>query len=103
MPQPWEDEELYSLLVEADGPAEVKESKIPRADHREPVTSEYPDYKLEETRVISVRIANDLYPNDPKFNSREEALEWAAEKYGRVLVAQYVPGRAFFRVPLKRG
>lgn len=79
-----------------DGPTELAADHVPTVDQETPFAS-YRDWKSEDTRVVSCRIANDTYPGR-RYNSREEAISDIKRSYGRILEANYVPGRAFFRV-----
>ena len=88
---------LVEELLEADGPAETTVHRVPTADQSVPV-ADYPDWTVFNTRIVTCRIANDLY-KDERFETRDEALAAMKVRYGRVLEANYVPGRAFFRVP----
>jgi hypothetical protein len=80
-----------------DGFTETHTDHVPTLDQEVPVAS-HPDWTRENTRVISCRIANDLYPKDERFESRGEALAAITKRHGKVVEANYVPGRAFFRV-----
>ncbi len=80
-----------------DGPAEhAADDAIPTLDQAEPSAS-YKDWNPQDTRIITCRIANDVYPGE-RFSSRDAALKAITERHGRVIEANYVPGRAFFRV-----
>lgn len=69
---------------------------VPTVDEAEPVAT-YPDWRKEDTVVLTYRIGNDIYPG--KFaETREEAKADATLIHGRVLEENYVQGRAFFRV-----
>ena len=80
-----------------DGPADLAEDFVPTLDAAEPVAT-YQTWRREDTRVISCRIGNDLYLKDERFETREEALRTITKRHGKVVEANYVPGRAFFRV-----
>lgn len=80
-----------------DGPTELQADHVPTVDQETPFAS-YKDWRAEDTRVITVRIANDMYPG-VRYESREEALTAVRRAHGRILEANYVPGRAFLRVP----
>lgn len=79
-----------------DGPTELAVDHIPTVDQAEPVAS-YSDWNKADTRLIVCRISNDVYPGE-RFESREEAVRVIGARHGRILEANYVPGRAFFRV-----
>ena len=89
-----------AALEMLDGFAETVTDYVPTMDQAEPVAT-HKDWVASQTRVISCRIANDLYMKDERFESRPEAYAAITKRYGRILEANYVPGRAFFRV--KRG
>ena len=90
-------EEVVDTLVEVDGPTVITHREQPTVDSDVPRSSDYPDWKMEDTFVVTATIANDFYKGR-RFESREDALAYYTGKYGKVLGAQYVPGRAFFRV-----
>ena len=77
---------------------DVQPDLVPTCDDGEPVAT-YRDWRPEFTRVLTYRIGNDLYPRDPRVESRDEAMADAVRRFGRVLEANFVPGRAFLRVP----
>lgn len=83
-------------LLVIDGPTHTASDFIPTADQDKPVAS-YPDWRPGDTRVITCRIANDVYPGK-RYESRDEALRAVTKAHGPVLEANYVPGRAFLRV-----
>jgi hypothetical protein len=92
-----DDHDTEDPLEILDGPTELAPPvRIPTVYSNEP-TATYHDWRPADTRVITCRIGNDLYPGE-RFESRDEALEAVKLRYGRVLEANYVPGRAFFRV-----
>lgn len=80
-----------------DGFAETHADHVPTMDQEVPVAS-HPDWTAASTRVISCRIANDLYTKDERFESRSEAYAVITKRHGKIVEANYVPGRAFFRV-----
>ena len=90
-PPPLEDD-----LEVVDGPTQVTPDHIPTADQQVPVAT-YVDWLPKDTQVVVCRIANDLYPGK-RYESRDAALVDVRRVYGRILEANYVPGRAFFRV-----
>ena len=79
-----------------DGPAEFATDFVPTVDQAEPVAT-YRDWNMEDTRVVTYSIRNDVYKGRPA-DSREQALADCRLVFGRVLEANYMPGRAFFRV-----
>lgn len=73
------------------------EDVVPHIDTG-PVDATYACWLPEHTRVVVYRIGNDLYKG--KYAAtRDEALADAIAVHGRVYEANYVQGRAFFRVP----
>lgn len=69
---------------------------VPTLDQDAPVAT-YQDWTDEDTRIVTCRIGNDIYPGE-RYETRDEARAATELKYGRILVANYVQGRAFFRV-----
>lgn len=90
------DPQVLEDLEVLDGLTEVKPDRIPTVDQEVPVAS-YADYDKSETRVVTCRIGNDVYSGE-RFESRDEARIATEAKHGRILEANYTPGRAFFRV-----
>jgi hypothetical protein len=88
---------VEAALEVLDGPSQSAVDYVPTLDQEVPVAS-HPDWRREDTRVISCRIANDIYTKDERFESRAEAHAAITARHGRILEANYVPGRAFFRV-----
>lgn len=80
-----------------EGITEVAPDLVPTLDQEEPLAT-YPDWKREDTQVITCRIGNDAYPG-VRYESRDEALAATKLLYGRVLEVNAVPGRLFIRVP----
>ncbi len=87
--------EEVSLEV-LDGPTDPALDLVPTADQDIPVAT-YSDWTPAGTRIVTCRIANDQYPGE-RFESRGEAYRAVEGQHGRILEANYVPGRAFFRV-----
>lgn len=83
-------------LEVVDGLTETAHNFIPTLEQTTPVAS-YPDWDPADTRIVVCRIANDVYNGD-RYESRDEAIAATTLKYGRILEANYTPGRAFFRV-----
>lgn len=79
-----------------DGPAELAPDLVPTVDQEVPVAT-YCDWRREDTMVVQCAIANSTFPGK-RYDTRDEALRETAKKYGRVLEANYTPGRAFLRV-----
>lgn len=80
-----------------DGPSVVAApDQVPTADQEVPVAS-YRDWRQEDTFVVQCAIANDVYPGT-RYDSRDKAQAAVSAKHGRILEANYTPGRAFFRV-----
>lgn len=88
-------------LEAIDGPTILAVKELPTIDSEEPSNS-YEDWKPEDTKIVVCRIANDKYPG-VFYETREEALNATTCMHGRILEANYVPGRAFFRVRKARG
>lgn len=80
-----------------DGPVQhAPRDFVPTVDQEEPAAS-YADWTKDQTVIITCRIANDLYKGR-RFESRDEAVQTVQREYGRILEANYIPGRAFLRV-----
>lgn len=80
-----------------DGPTELAVDCVPEADQPDPVAT-YKDWDAADTRVITCAIGEGSpYPGE-RFETRDEARHVIAVRHGRILEANYVPGRAFFRV-----
>lgn len=88
---------LDDELEPEDLEAEFQPDLVPTLDDLAPVAT-YPDWTRDKTRVISCRIASNLYLKDEWFPTRDIARNTIAARHGRILEAYYVPGRAFFRV-----
>lgn len=69
---------------------------IPTVDDEEPRAS-YKEWKPEDTKIVVYRIGNDDYPGIYAV-SRRAAVSDAIRKHGKIIEANYVRGRAFFRV-----
>lgn len=81
---------------------ELAPNLVPDIDQETPVAT-YPDWKHEDTKVVSYTIIHEPEPvkstiGDRWAASRAEAKADAEARFGRVFEANYVPGRAFFRV-----
>ncbi len=87
---------VEAALEVIDGPAELAEDLVPTVDQDSPVAT-YCDWRKEDTRIVTYRVANDVYPGI-RADSREAAVRACVETFGPILEANYVPGRAFFRV-----
>ncbi len=85
-----------AALEVLDGASELSHDHVPQMDQEVPVAS-HRDWLKSQTRVVTCRIANDLY-KDERFETRDEAIAAITKRHGRILEANYVPGRAFFRV-----
>lgn len=83
-------------LEAVDGLTQVAPRRVPSSDQDVPV-ADYQDWDPAATRIIQCRISNDLYPGE-RYESRDEAIRAVTAKFGRVLEANYTPGRAFLRV-----
>jgi hypothetical protein len=77
----------------------ISEQVVPTINHENaakvPVT--YQDWRKEDTKVITYAIGNAVYKGI-QVESREEAVKHCELHRGRILEANYVQGRAFFRV-----
>lgn len=87
---------MVAALELLDAPAEYAVDRVPTSDQEAPVAS-YRDWNPTDTRVVTVRIGNDLF-REERFESRDEARAAIEQRHGRILEANYAPGRAFFRV-----
>lgn len=91
MPAALEREDINDLPVTV-----MQVDVVPTVDAEAPVAT-YPDWKREDTIIVTYAIGNTYYKG--KFaETREAALADAQLVHGRVLEANYVQGRAFFRV-----
>lgn len=79
-----------------DGPSELAVDAVPSADQATPLAT-YSNWVAEDTRVITCTIGEAPYRGE-RFDSREAARAAIERRHGRILEANYVPGRAFFRV-----
>lgn len=79
-----------------DGPTELAVDHVPTADQTDPVAT-YTDWRTEDTRVVTCTIGEAPYRGE-RFDTREAARHAIEARHGRILEANYVPGRAFFRV-----
>lgn len=79
------------------GPLEdTPADEIPNLDQEEPRAT-YRDWLPEATKIVVCCIGNHSYPGE-RFNTRDDARREVRRRYGRILEANYVKGRAFFRV-----
>lgn len=85
-----------TTLAINDEPAEVAHDFIPTLDADKPVAT-YRDWDPANTKIIQCRIANDEYPGD-RYETRDLAISETTKKHGKILEANFVPGRAFLRV-----
>lgn len=83
-----------------DGPSELVIDRVPTVDDEVP-TGTYVDWNAGDTRVIVCAIGNDMYPGR-RFATRDAAVKAITAEHGRILEANYVPGRAFLRVKRER-
>lgn len=79
-----------------DLPSEIQHDLIPGGEQVFP-TATYRDWDIYSTRVITCAIANSPFPG-ARYATRDDALAATRLLHGKVLEANYVPGRAFFRV-----
>jgi hypothetical protein len=86
-----------AALEVLDGISDAAVDVVPTMDQEHPVAT-HCDWLRSETRVITCRIANDLYMKDERFETRPEAYAAITKRHGKIVEANYVPGRAFFRV-----
>lgn len=92
---------MEAALEMIDGPTELAVDLVPTVDQAEPAAT-YADWRPEGTRVIACRIANDLYRDPRRYESREEALRALTAEFGPPVEVNAVPGRLFVRVRKKR-
>ena len=83
-----------------DGPPDLAVDRVPTAGQSVPVAT-YRDWRPEDTRVIVCRVANDRYPGS-RYETREAARAAVEAEHGEILEANYLWGRAYFRVRRKR-
>lgn len=77
----------------------MSEDLVPTVDSHEPgLAVSYPDWSKEDTKVVTYAIGNTFYKGTFA-ETRDAALAHATLVYGKVYEANYVQGRAFFRVP----
>ena len=69
---------------------------VPTMDQDKPVAA-YLDWRKEDTRIVTYAIGNHIYPGEFA-ESRDQARALCEAKHGRILEANYMLGRAFFRV-----
>ena len=80
---------------------EIAEDHVPtldQADDNAPPPVTYKDWVPEQTRVVVYTTAPHKYPKDRTAVSRAQALAECKLLFGRVLEANYLPERFFFRV-----
>lgn len=77
----------------------LAKDQVPTVDQEVPLAS-YQDWKRSDTEVVTYTIGNNIYKGIYA-HSREEAKAHCELTRGRILEANYVPGRAFFRVQRK--
>lgn len=87
---------LEAALEVIDGPPQLAEDHVPTVDQAAPVST-YRDWDKADTRVVTYAVNNTVY-RGKYAESREHALADCQAIHGRVLEANYMPGRAFFRV-----
>jgi hypothetical protein len=81
--------------------AELEEDVIPTIDDaaaEQPPPVTYRDWKPEDTRVVVYTTDPATYPKDRPATTRANARAQAELTFGRVLEANYVGERCFFRV-----
>ena len=69
---------------------------IPSVDDENPVAS-YHDWTPEQTKVVTYSVGGMGF-RGILVATREEAMRHATAMFGKVVEANYVPGRAFLRV-----
>lgn len=84
-----------------EGITEVQQDLVPTLDQEHPVAS-YADWNIYNTHVITCTLGNSPHKG-LRFANREDALKGVTQQYGKIYEANYVPGRAFFRVARKAG
>lgn len=77
----------------------ISEQVVPTLELESPakVPVTYQDWRKEDTKVITYTIGNSFYKGI-QVESREEAQRHCEMMHGRILEANYVQGRAFYRV-----
>ncbi len=85
-----------SLNTDEEAPVELALDLIPTLDSDSPVAT-YQTWRPEDTKVITYSIGDAGYKGRPA-ESRDQALADCKLVFGKVLEANYVPGRAFLRV-----
>lgn len=74
----------------------TSDDRVPSVDQENPVGT-YRDWRREDTQVITYRVNNDFYKGIYA-ETRDDAIAHCKEKFGPILEANYVQGRAFFRI-----
>lgn len=74
----------------------IQVDAVPTVDQEVPVAS-YPDWTKADTVIKTYAVGNSIYKGIPAA-TREAALAHCQQNFGQVLEANYVQGRAFFRV-----
>lgn len=88
--------ELDLLQIDDEPVTELAPDLVPTLDQNVPVGT-YKDWKAEDTKVVCYSIGNTLYPGKYA-ESRDAARADCQLIHGRIFEANYVQGRAFFRV-----
>jgi len=87
---------LQEPKPEENSPIEIALDAIPSVDDEIP-RAVYKDWTPEQTKVITYSVGGLGY-RGILVATRDEAVRHAVAMYGKVLEANYVPGRAFLRV-----
>lgn len=74
-------------------------NRIPTVDDEEPKAT-YQTWSKENTEIKTYAVDNTVYPGI-RAETRDAARKHCTENFGEILEANYVPGRAFFRVRAK--
>ena len=83
-------------VEDSESTVEVEADVIPTCDTEAP-SATYRNYRPEDTRIIVYSVGRLGYPGRP-VDTRDQALADCKRVFGKVLEANYVPGRAFLRV-----
>lgn len=75
----------------------MSEDLVPTVDTERPALATYKDWQDEDTKIVMYRIGNNYYPGKHA-ESRDAARADCQLLHGRILAANFVHGRAFFRV-----
>lgn len=79
-----------------EAPFDFAVDRIPTVDDEQPIAI-YHDWIPSQTRVITYAVG-DLGFKGIRVSSRDEAVAHCTKNHGKILEANYTPGRAFLRV-----